>query len=83
MSIGRKVGLVGSIHGYHQKRALSAETIHTVRMTAIRIKLTEIHKRKDKTWVLYTGFHQTQKENQLYDILIELQNQEKQIILCK
>ena len=63
-------------------------------MTAVKIALKEINKREDKKWVLYTYFQTSiqfveyNKDihailNQIYHILVELQNEDKQIILCK
>ena len=69
-------------------------TIHLNKMTIIKISLKKIHKREDNSWVIYTDSQSSMqsiefnKENHLilnliYGILAELQNQNKQVKLCK
>ena len=59
-------------------------------MTAIKVALKKIH----KIWVIYTNSQSSMQSieynrenhpilNQIYDILAELQAQNKKIILCK
>ena len=62
-------------------------------MTAIKIALKEIHKKEDKRWITYIDSQSSRQSmnnrenypilNQIYDILAELQNQDKQIIQYK
>ena len=63
-------------------------------MAAIKVALKEIHKREDKRWVTCTDFQSSMQSiennkenhpivNQIYDILAELQAQDKKITLCK
>ena len=70
------------------------DSIHTVEMTAIKVSLKEIHKRKEKRWILYTASQSYMhfiKYNiyihpiwsQIYDILPEIQAPDKKIILYK
>ena len=75
--------------------ALLEETsIHTAKMTSIKVALKEIHKRENKRWVIYTDSQSYMQSieynrenhsilNQIYNILAELQAQDRKIILCK
>ena len=76
-NIGRKVGFVVVFTDTTKWGALPEEaSIHTAEMTAIKVALKEVHKRKDKRWVKYTD---TQRSMQ--SILAELQAQDKNITL--
>ena len=69
-------------------------SIHTAEITAIKITMREIQKRKDMRWVIYTDslssmlVIENNRENHpilnwIYDILAEIHNQGKRITLCK
>ena len=95
MSTGRKVGFAAVFVDIARRGGLPKEaSIHTAEMTAIKIAMREIRKREDMRWVMYTDSLssmlaiENNKENhtilnQMYDILAELHNKGKQIILCK
>ena len=90
-SIGKKEDFAGVFTNITNKVALPEEaSIHIGKITAIEIALNEIYKK----YVIYTDFQSSMhfikynKENHLilnhiYDIVAELQKQDKQIILCK
>ena len=90
-----KVGLAAVFEDITKRGALPEEaSIHTAEMTAIKTALGEIKKREGNNWVIYTDSQssiqaiESNKENhlilnQIYDILADLQDQEKQITLCK
>ena len=91
----RKVGFAAVFTDITRREALPEVVfIHTAKMTAIKVALKEMHKREDKRWVICTLSQSSmqsieyKKENHLilnqkYDILAELQAQDKKIILCK
>ena len=64
--------------------------MYAVEMTGIKIVMREIQKREGMRWVIYTDLPSSMLAienppmlNQIYDILAELQNQKKQLTLCK
>ena len=55
MSTGRKVGFAAVFVDIARRGGLPKEaSIHTAEMTAIKISMREIQKRKDMRWVIYT-----------------------------
>ena len=94
-STGRKVDFAAVFADITRSETLPEEaSIHKAEMTAIKIGMREIKKREDMRWVIYTDLLssmlaiENNRENypilmQIYDILVELHKQEKQIILCK
>ena len=92
---GKKVGLAAVFEDTTRRGTLPEESsIHTAEMTAIKIALREVLKKKEKSWVIYTDSQssmqaiESNKENhpilnQIYDLLADLKEQKKQITLCK
>ena len=88
-SIGKKVGFAAVFFDITKRGALSEEVfICTAEMIAIKILSKEVNKIEDKRWVIYAlsqssmQFIKYSKENhsilnQIYDILVEIQNQGK------
>ena len=53
---GRKVGFATVFTNITRREALPEDTsFHTAEMTAIKIVMTEIQKREDIRWVIYTN----------------------------
>ena len=86
----RKVGFAAVFTDITSKGALSEDaSTHTVKLTAIKLSLKEIHKR----WVIFTDSRSSMQSienneenqpilNQIY-ILPENQAQDKKITMCK
>ena len=94
-SMGRKVGFAVVFTDITKRRTLPEEaSIHTAKITAIKVTLKEKHKRENKRWAIYTDSQSSMqsikynKDNclilsKVYGILAELQAQDKKITLCK
>ena len=91
----KKVGLAAVFEDTTRRGTLPEESsIHTAEMTAIKIALREVLKKKEKSWVIYTDSQSSMQaiesnkenhpiQNQIYDLLADLKEQKKQITLCK